>query len=307
MKNIFLIKLLFITIIISSCGKGTVEVENMSYEPKIVIEGLLIAGQKVDKIKIARNFKIDANLRQTNLIPNVARTIVSITDIEADKKYFLSFFEPENRNFDDYCWEYNYDDLKIECGKSYRLDVSAFFEGRRYVASSTTTVPQEGFNIVDVNYDSMTYRQKDANDNIERFSIAIQRSPGISMYLTIINALSKDESLFIYDNPYEEYDREDVLDELNGLAYELEWIQNTPTTVGESSIEIWWNDIWFYDDYNFTVYAVDKNYMQFLQTYNDVQEPDGNFHEAKFNIEGDGIGYFGSAIADTISVKVLKK
>ncbi len=32
---------------------------------------------------------------------------------------------------------------------------------------------------------------------------------------------------------------------------------------------------------------------------------DGNFHEAKFNIDGDGIGVFGSVIADTVYVDVV--
>ena len=29
-------------------------------------------------------------------------------------------------------------------------------------------------------------------------------------------------------------------------------------------------------------------------------EEDGNFHEPVFSIEGDGIGYFGSAVPDTV-------
>jgi hypothetical protein len=49
---------------------------------------------------------------------------------------------------------------------------------------------------------------------------------------------------------------------------------------------------------------VDKNYREFLQTYNDVQEEDGNFHEAKFNIEGDGIGVFGSVVTDTVYIEI---
>ena len=54
------------------------------------------------------------------------------------------------------------------------------------------------------------------------------------------------------------------------------------------------------------MYATDDNYREFVQTYNDVQEDDGNFHEAKFNIDGDGIGVFGSMIADTAYIEVLR-
>ena len=49
-----------------------------------------------------------------------------------------------------------------------------------------------------------------------------------------------------------------------------------------------------------------KNYMQFLQTWDDVKEPDGNYHEPKFNFEGDGIGVFGSVVADTTYLTVTK-
>ena len=38
----------------------------------------------------------------------------------------------------------------------------------------------------------------------------------------------------------------------------------------------------------------------------EVQEEDGNFHESVFSIEGDGIGYFGSVIPDTVYVEVLR-
>ena len=43
-----------------------------------------------------------------------------------------------------------------------------------------------------------------------------------------------------------------------------------------------------------------------FQTYKNVQEFDGNFHEPRINIQGDGIGIFGSAIADTVFLKVKK-
>ena len=62
---------------------------------------------------------------------------------------------------------------------------------------------------------------------------------------------------------------------------------------------------WFYTEYRLTTMACDVNYKEFLQTYNDVQEEDGNFHEAKFNIEGDGIGVFGSVVLDTVTVNVI--
>jgi hypothetical protein len=67
-----------------------------------------------------------------------------------------------------------------------------------------------------------------------------------------------------------------------------------------------WQDFRFYDDYEIIMYAADKNYKDFFITYQNVVELDGNFHEPKFNIEGDGIGVFGSIIADTVSCRVIR-
>ena len=67
-----------------------------------------------------------------------------------------------------------------------------------------------------------------------------------------------------------------------------------------------WYTFNFYDHYRIIVYASDDNYKDFFMTYQQVMEMDGNFHEAKFNIEGDGIGVFGSVIADTVYVDVVR-
>ena len=38
-----------------------------------------------------------------------------------------------------------------------------------------------------------------------------------------------------------------------------------------------------------------------------VKEIDGNYHEPAFHFEGDGIGVFGSAIADTAYFWILRE
>ena len=114
MKKIHCIVLISLIIIITSCGKGVVTVTNESYEPKLVIEGFLVAHQKVDKIRIARNFPIDANLNRLGLIPNVKQTHVTITDLETGKLYKLTFHVAEDRKFDNYYWEYIGKDLIID-------------------------------------------------------------------------------------------------------------------------------------------------------------------------------------------------
>ena len=60
------------------------------------------------------------------------------------------------------------------------------------------------------------------------------------------------------------------------------------------------------DTYRAVVYACDENFRLFLLTYDSVQEFDGNFHEPIMNFTGDGIGVFGSCIADTVYFKVTQ-
>ena len=72
-------------------------------------------------------------------------------------------------------------------------------------------------------------------------------------------------------------------------------------------MKIFWFDLWFYGSYEVIVYAADKNFIDFLRTFDEVQADDGNFNEPAFNIEGDGIGVFGSAIADTVRIVVLRE
>ena len=79
------------------------------------------------------------------------------------------------------------------------------------------------------------------------------------------------------------------------------------STTGETLIgALDWINIWFYGNYRIIVYACDENFRLYVLTYKNVQEFDGNFHEPRINIDGDGIGIFGSAIADTVYLKVKK-
>ncbi len=99
---------------------------------------------------------------------------------------------------------------------------------------------------------------------------------------------------------------EDLDENLDEFSFKARWIQNTPEYIGESTIRLLWFDLFFYSEYEVIVYAADDNYREFLQTYNRVQEFDGNFHEPSFNFEGDGIGVFGSVVPDTVYVKVIR-
>jgi hypothetical protein len=151
----------------------------------------------------------------------------------------------------------------------------------------------------------MTYREKDQAGNTRNFEVYIQRSPDTDFYIMSVKSLVATTDNFIYDNSFADLKPEDVEDDLDDFAYDYLWLQDTPLDSGTSLMEIYWFNLWFYSEYQVIVYAADENYREFLMTYNDVQEDDGNFHEPIFNIEGDGIGVFGSVIADTAYISVV--
>ena len=103
-----------------------------------------------------------------------------------------------------------------------------------------------------------------------------------------------------------EEDEKEYDEDIERFTFNTTWIQNTPTSAGYSILKLFWFDFYFYSDYEIIVYAVDENYRKYLQTFQDVREPDGNFHEAAFSFEGDGIGVFGSYIADTTFISVTR-
>ncbi len=119
-----------------------------------------------------------------------------------------------------------------------------------------------------------------------------------------MRAVNNDSVNFISNHVVRKLKQEDFEDRLNEFSYRARWIQNTPEYNGESTIRLLWFDLYFYSEYEVIIYAADDNYREFLQTYNRVQEFDGNFHEANFNFEGDGIGVFGSVVPDTVYVTV---
>ena len=302
MKLFVHLSLLSLFGLLSACGEGRVMVTNESYEPRIVIEGYLFPGQRVREIRISRNFRLDVDLSSSLIIEN---TRAKITD-ESDGREYVLTARPETF-FNGVRFDYEGDDWLVEYGRTYTIDVGATVDGRDLQARATTTVPRQGFKIDSVNHERLTYRQRDERDELINFELAIERSPQTTFYVRTVRPLSSDLDLFIYDNPFGDWDREDVEEDLDDFDYSWNWLQNTPKMPGISKIEIFWFDLWFYGSYEVIVYAADKNFIDFLRTYDDSQAEDGNFNEPAFNIEGDGIGVFGSAIADTVRIVVLRE
>lgn len=292
--------------ILTACGDGIVEVKNISYEPRITVEGLLMPGKKVNRIRVFKNFKIDQKVSLFNSLLDPTKTTVSITDDQSGNIYELSLHIPDSlEDINGYWFEYNGNDLQIMYNNSYTINVNSEYEGKSMWTSSTTTVPPAGFKISSVNYSTLKFAQKKDNGDLEVFEVNIQRSPGITYYLATIRPLNNNYDNLIKNHLVGKLDSTDYDKNKIDLSFDTSWIQNTPEYPGESIMRLFWFDFYFYSEYEVIIYAADKNYREFLQTYNRVQEFDGNFHEAEFNFKGDGIGYFGSVIPDTLYINVI--
>lgn len=303
MKNIFLM-LLGVLFVFSGCGDAPVEVDESNYEPKIVIEGYLIHGKAENSIRISRNFALNQEIKFEDFV--ISDAMVEVVDLTKNESFAFRF------NPQTLAYEYTGGDLVIEYGHSYRLNVSATVDNTNLEASSTTTVPEAGFRIEESAsvLGQLKYREKDAAGEVKNFQLAIQRSPGTSFYAISMVALDADYETFATENPYglsfddvDEADRDDLLQD---LKHEQRWIQTQANGTGMNYFDVSWLDAWFYGKYRAIVYAGDDNFKNYFLTHADVQDIDGNLYEPKFNIEGDGIGVFGSAIADTVFYEVLK-
>ena len=204
---------LFLCLIFYSCGEGIVEVENISYEPRITVEGLLFPGKKVERIRVFKNFKIDQNVNIFNALLDPRQTTVSITDEQNGNAYDLSLHIPDSvADINGYWFEYQGSDLQIRHGNSYTINVESEYAGERLWTRSTTTVPQEGFAINSLNYNSLKFAQEKENGDLEVFEVNIQRSPGITYYLATVKPL---------DDSFNSLIKEHLIGELDSTDFDL--------------------------------------------------------------------------------------
>jgi hypothetical protein len=291
---------LLLIIALTGCTENLVELGENTYSPKIVVEGYLFANQKVENIKVTRNFPLNSSIQVSSIVLSSAD--VSIKELESGKDFKLTF------NTQKFTFEYAGNDLFIDYGKEYQLNVSAIVDGKRLYASSITKVPQKGFKINRElsQFDPIFYREPDAMGTPKSFVLNFTPSPGTKFYLISLLALDASDKTFVYDNPYFEIKKEDLNKELDRFRLQANQLPNINSFGGNIEYEIPWLDLWFYGNHRLILYAVDENYRLYFQTYGSVQEFDGNFHEPRFNFIGEGIGVFGSAIADTVYLTVKK-
>ncbi len=302
-RRYFFIFAQLIILSLFSCRKTSVSIDKSTYEPKIVIAGLLYPEQPVDNIRISRNFPVGEDVELQRIILSMA--LVMITDLYSGKKYYLQY------NITRAVYEYPYDDLKILYGNSYKLEVNAEFDGYQLYASAVTTVPEKGLQILADSsiYGRMYYREKDEKGRLITPTITYNKSRGAAFYLASIIAAYAGVDNFIYENP-PGLDIKKALGkgaQMQDFQFTSAWDKRYDNGGKLAKMEIDWFNFWFYSPYRIILYAADKNYYHFFLTHKFVQEIDGNLHEPLFDIEGDGIGYFGSAVTDTIYMEVVKK
>lgn len=277
--------------LVAGCGEGTVDLTGVTYVPKIVVDATLMPGKPVADVWLTRNMPLDASVDPNSVV--LSGAVATITDDSG--QVFPLVFNPSSQAFQNL-------GLNIRYGATYRIDVSASIDGNTLTAWATTTVPDSGFtlDLANSQLDTLSYRQRDASDNLMSFNVTFERTPDNQFYALSVTALEADTGTYIVDNAFYDYTMSDVIEFFEDLSVGFNWIQDAPPGPGESNMEVFWFHVNFYGRYRGVVYAGDRNFRDFFVTQENVQEIDGNFHEPTMHVEGDGIGVFGSALADTV-------
>jgi hypothetical protein len=289
MNRVKIFLLLFISIIFAECGDPSVNINNASYEPKITVEAYLYCGETVKDIRLSRNFTLGVPIDTNQLYLTPAENNVVIT------------VNGTPLNFDPNTDTYYNDQITIGYNKIYNLAVSASIDGRQLHTTSTTTTPQEGFEILNKNMGQFKY-----NGNL--ISLNFTASPGTDFYAFSIVPDSASLSNFIYDNLFRNnIDTTEILKNFNDYIFRRGTLFNIDSYSNNVYSFVLNNrDTWFYSSYKIIAYAGDNNFKDYFITAPSVQEFDGNFHEPIPIFKGDGIGVFASAVKDSATFSIIK-
>lgn len=289
MKFLKLNILILLTLLAASCGDPVVELEDVDYEPRISVEGFLFVGNSVKDIKIMRNFELEkeVEVEQLYLTPEKNNVKASINGIELQ-------FDEENKTY------FN-NSITVEHDKSYSLEITAEVMGKSLSTEGTTTTPSAGFHIAEDSLGNIVYGE-------DQILLRYKTSPNSNFFGFSIMALDASVDNFIYENSlFPNLEPEDVEDNFNQYLFQSRIFSNLdPSYTGYHIFRVENYDAWFYSRYRVIGYAGDDNFRSFVFTAKNVQEFDGNFHEPKNPFSDDGIGVFGSAIADTMYFNLVK-
>ncbi len=288
MKPLIILIISLFAIMITGCGKPGINLNNAPYNPKITVEGYLYPGQTISNIRLMRNFPIGIQLN-----PQTFFLTPSGNDVTATINGNLLKYDSKSFSY------YN-NQIKVGYGKRYTLEVYATLDGTKLHTTSTTITPQKGFFVLNKNLGTFKYGNA--------ITINYMPSPGTGFYAFSIVPDSASTKNFIYDNNLRKnIDSSDVADHLNEFKFRYGTVDNINSLANNTySFSVSIRNTWFYSAYTVVAYACDDNFKDFVLTAPNVQEIDGNFHEPVETFQGDGIGVFGSAIADTVRYTIIK-
>lgn len=289
MKTYIIYLAVTLAILLVSCGDPAVSVNNNEYVPKIVVEAFVYPGEPVQGIKIMRNVEIGKEIDSSKIFLEPAKNNleVKINNITLDYNAVTKSFYTNT--------------IKIEPGKTYKLEVKALLDGKMLKAEAETRVPVKGFEITQNDLGLFKY-------GLNKPKVDFKLSSGCDFYAFSIIADSASVKNFIYENWLNpDMKEDDVKKSFNRYKYQAKYISNINSVNSEKySFEIEVYDSWFYSPYRIIGYAGDDNFRNFAFTAKNVQEFDGNFHEPIQIFKGDAIGIFASAIKDTVYFKMIK-
>lgn len=279
LRRSFILRLMALALLanLTSCGDPNVSVDSIKYEPKIVVEGYLYPGETVHEIRITRNIPLNQTINIASLV--ITDAIVKIDGVQLQ--------------YDSTSSSYKSNALMIEMGKTYTLDVSAVVAGKALHTTATTTTPSPAFKLLTKNLGIHSYGDSLAlkfvplsNTDFYAFSICPDTASAIN---------------FIYNNDYRsDITPDDVMKNIADYQFQMTFAENIkPGGTDTLTQTIHDFDTWFHAPYKVIIYAGDQNMKYFALTAPNVKEFDGNFHEPKQILTGDGIGVFASAIKDT--------
>lgn len=265
-----------------SCGDPKIDITSVAYEPKIVLEGYLFAGETISGIRVMRNFPLNQPIDTSSFI--LAGAIVKINEVDLDFDYkTFSFYTNK---------------IKVDRGRTYNLEVSGVVDGKLLEASAQTTVPADGFELIKKHPGKFKYGTPIPMD-------FIPLSPA-GFYAFSIRPDSASLSNFILDNEFnQDMKPEEIQKNLGEFRLRANVVFNIKPNLQDTikqPIESY--NTWFRSTYKTIIYAGDVNFKEYLLSAPNVKEFDGNFHEPKIILKGDGIGVFASAIRDTAYFEV---
>ncbi|MCE1188988.1 MAG: DUF4249 domain-containing protein [Ignavibacteria bacterium] len=267
----------------SGCGDPSMDMTDVTYEPKLVVEGYLFSGQPVTGIRVMRNFGLGTPIDTTSLYIADARVTVNGAVLK---------YNPVGHFF-------YHDTMIARPGTSYNIQVSGTVAGKFISTSASTTVPEGKYQILHKDLGSHTY-----DDSIY---VAILPTCTAEFYAFSIIPLTATVDNFAFENPFVgKQTRDDIIKNLNRYKYQMNIllnVQKNSTELIKQSIKAF--DAWFYSQYRVIVYGGDTNFKNYLLSKN-VEEFDGNFHEPRQPLSGDGIGVFASAVIDTVTFEIRK-